>query len=187
MHPQIQTILDDLAAARGRFQQLAAVTPDERWAKRADAARWSVAECIAHLNLSARALQPLLESASAAARALGVPASARYRRSVLGAVLSAVMGPVRRVGRLRVGAIATPPPFVPTGDHPRAEVSAEFLKHLDAHETALRAADWLPLDRIQIESPFVKRARYDAYSAWLILVRHAHRHLAQAEHVWEAS
>jgi hypothetical protein len=185
MHPQLQSVLDDLSAVRERFARLAAATPDDQWSRRATPDAWSVAECIAHLNLTARAMQPLLDRASAEARALG-SAAGRLRRSAFGAVLGAMVGPVPGWGRTRFGRVRTPPTFVPTGDLPRHETVAEFERHLDVHEAALRAADGLPLDKVKVASPFVPGASYDAYSAWIILARHAHRHLAQAERVWGA-
>lgn len=183
MHPQLQSLLDDLAAVRARWARLAAATPDDRWAVRARADAWSVAENIAHLNLTARAMQPLLEAATEQARALGARPG-RLRRSLLGAVLGASVGPVPRLLGFRLGRVRTPPPFVPTGDEPRATISAEFERHLAAHEAGIRAADGLAIDRVRIESPFVPGTRYDAYSGWTVVLRHAHRHLAQAERVW---
>jgi hypothetical protein len=69
MHPQLQLVADEFAAAQERLHTLAVSMPEEWWAKRADPARWSVGECVAHLNLtaeaylslrSALALQPVL-------------------------------------------------------------------------------------------------------------------------------
>ena len=183
MQPQLQSVVDEIAAIRGRFARLSNGTPDDRWSARSRPDAWSVAECVAHLNLTARAIQPLLDRASANARSLGAPAR-RLKRSVFGAILGAMVGPAPGWGNVRFGRTKTPPPFVPNGDLPRAELVAEFERHLAAHEAALRAADGLALDKVTIESPFVAGANYDAYSAWIVVVRHAQRHLAQAERVW---
>lgn len=183
MHPQLQPLLDDVAAVRARWARLAAATPDDRWATRARPDAWSVAENIAHLNLTARAMLPLLEAATEQARALGARPG-RLRRSALGAILSATVGPVPRLLGFRLGRVRTPPPFVPTGDEPRAMISAEFERHLAAHDAGIRASDGLAIDQVRIESPFAPGAKYDAYSGWMVVLRHAHRHLAQAERVW---
>jgi len=183
MNAQLQQLIDDLAAVRARWARLAAATPDDRWAARARTDVWSVAENIAHLNLTARAMQPLLEAATGQARALGAR-HGKLRRSVFGAILAAMVGPVPRVLGFRLGRVRTPARFVPTGDEPRAKICAEFERHLAAQEAGIRAADGLPIDRVRIESPFVKGAKYDAYSGWMVVLRHTHRHLAQAERVW---
>jgi hypothetical protein len=39
----------------------------------------------------------------------------------------------------------------------------------------------LPIDDVKIVSPFGGRMKYGAYSAMVIVARHQHRHLEQAE------
>jgi len=183
MHPQLAEILDILSTGRARWALLAASTPDDRWAARNRPAEWSVAENIAHLNLSARAMHPLLVAAAESVRTRG-PYHGRLRRTVLGAILSATMGPVPRIGGFRLARFRTPPPFVPGALDPRATISAEFERHFDAHEKAVRDADGLPLHLAMMDSPFAPGKFYDAYSGWLVVARHIHRHLVQAERVW---
>jgi hypothetical protein len=184
MHPQLQAIVDDLHSARARFERIAAATPDARWSQRAEPAGWSVAECIAHLNLTARAMQPLLEDALKRARAAGGPPVTSYRRSVLGAILGASVGPMLGWGKTRFGRMRTPLPFIPGSQLDRAAVTKEFLDHLASHERAIRESDGLAIDGVKIESPFRRGTYYDAFSGWIVVARHLHRHLAQAERVW---
>lgn len=186
MHPQLQAIEQDLAMARSRFSRLMAATSDVRWATRSSPDQWSVAECIAHLNLSSRAMQPLLEEAVREARALvAAPGAARrLRGTVLGSMLARLVGPAPGIGRLRFGRTTTPPSFVPAGELSRPVVVSEFEKHLEAHARLLAAADGLPIDQPRIASPFAQGVQYDAYSALRVVTRHMHRHLAQAERVW---
>jgi hypothetical protein len=47
--------------------------------------------------------------------------------------------------------------------------------------TLIRSADGLPLDDVSIISPFGGRMKYSAYSAIVIVARHEHRHIDQAE------
>lgn len=183
MHTQLQTVETELAMARGRFQRLMAATSDLRWAARPAPGQWSVAECIAHLNLSSRAMQPPLEAAVAKARALGASAPTRFRRTILGRLLGAMVGPAPGIGNVRIGRTSTPPEFVPAGEFPRRATVEEFERHLEAHARLLAGADGLPLDKVRVASPFAKAVSYDAYSAFLIVARHIHRHLAQAERV----
>lgn len=185
MQPQIQSLIDDVNAVRTRWTRLAAATPDAQWAVRAQPEAWSVGECVAHLNLAARAMQPLLESAADEARARG-RFTGKMTRSLFGSLLGLMVGPVPRIGGKRFGRIKTPPSFVPTSDESRAAISAEFERHVASHEAALRAADGLPLHLVRVASPFAPGARYDAYSGWVVVIRHCHRHLDQAERVWRA-
>ncbi len=182
MQPQMQALLDELQRVRARWQRLDDGTPDDRWAVRARPDAWSVAENIAHLNLTARAMRPLLDAATVEARGRG-PWRGAMRRRGFGLLLSSMVGPVPRILGIALGRVRTPPAFVPAGDASRAAIRAEFAEHLAAHEAALHAADGLPLHEVQVASPFVPGARYDAYSGWWVLLRHAHRHLDQAERV----
>lgn len=183
MHPQLQSVEQEFATARSRFLRLMAATADARWARRPAPDQWSVAECVAHLNLSSRAMQPLLERAVTEARALGGPAPARLRQTMLGRMLAAMLGPAPGFGRVRFGRTRTAPSFVPSGDLARAVVVAEFERHLEAHARTLATADGLPIDQVRVESPFAAGVSYDGYSAFRIVARHMHRHLAQAERV----
>jgi hypothetical protein len=178
MHPQLQVVIDEFESAERRFEAVVQAVPADRWAQRADPDRWSVAECIVHLNLTSRAFLPLMRDALARARALGTAAPARYRRDPFGWLLWKTMPPPVR---MRVKTTAA---FVPTANEPRDAVVAEF-RRLQAEQIAsVRDADGLPLGRVRIPSPFRSSVRYNLYSALTILPAHQHRHLWQAEQIW---
>ena len=184
MHTELQSILDQFDTAQARLHRLADRLTETRWGERADPARWSVAECVAHLNLTSRAYLPLLREALEEASRLDEPPPDRYRRDPLGWMLSLAMGPVRRIGRLRLGAVRTIPEFVPDGGLPKAQLIEEFDR-LQREQTAfVREADGRPINRVWVISPFDERLRYNLYSTFMILPRHQLRHVVQAERVW---
>jgi hypothetical protein len=184
MHQQIAAIVADFEAAQQRLHRITAATPDARWAVRNDPDRWSVAECVAHLNLTGRAYVPLLREAIGGARAIGGAAPRRYRRDVAGWLIGIMSGPMLRVGGRKLGRTRTAAAFVPGGELPRETVLAEF-EQLQSEQIALtREADGLPIHRVKVTSPFDARVRYNAYAALVLLPRHQHRHLEQAEEVW---
>lgn len=184
MHPQLTAITRDLRDAQARFDRLLAATPAERWRIRAREEAWSVAECVAHLNLTSAAMVPRLRAAATEARSIGGEAPVRFRRSFLGFAISSTQGPLFRFAGMRFGRVKTAPAFVPGGELPREQLAREFGAWSREELALLVDADGLPIDRVRIESPFVKGARYDAYSGLLLLGRHKHRHLEQAERVW---
>lgn len=177
MQPQLQEVADDLRAASERLARLAAAVPAPRWPTRNDPARWSVSECIDHLNLTSAAFVPLLEAGIAEARGRK-PAPRRYRRGFLGWALYKMTGPDAR-GRLQTTA-----PFVPSEAREAGAVRADFARWQDRLLALLAAADGLPLDEVSLTSPFNARMRYNLYAAFSIVPRHQHRHLQQAERVW---
>jgi hypothetical protein len=61
--------------------------PAARWPQRPAPGRWSVAECIAHLNLTSTAFLQLLRPALDEARRSGHRPPSRYRRDPLGWIL----------------------------------------------------------------------------------------------------
>jgi hypothetical protein len=181
---QLAAIAAQFERAQERLHRVVAAVPPQRWAVRADPARWSVAECVAHLNLTGRRYVPLLQDALGEARALGEGAPQRYRRDFAGWLMSFVVGPMPRVGRGALGKARTIAAFVPSGELPRETVLSEFDR-LQAEQIALtRSAEGLPLQRVRITSPFNARLRYNAYAAFVLLPRHQERHINQAQWVW---
>jgi len=180
IHPQLQAVVDDFERAHDRLRQLARSVPEASWRPRADPARWSVGECVSHLNLTSAAFVPVLRNGLARARQLGGPPPRRYRRGPIGWLLWRGAGPPVRVR------VKTTAPFVPRGDASAESLVDEFAR-LQAEQIACaRDADGLPLGRVRIASPFDRRVKYNLFACLTILPRHQHRHLWQAERVWEA-
>src|SRR6266702_4974716 len=92
MHPQLQIVADEYRSAQARLHDLVRAVPDEQWGKRSDPARWSVAECVAHLNITSLAYVPLLPHAVSRARMLERRSPSRYRGDPIGWLLWASMG-----------------------------------------------------------------------------------------------
>lgn len=180
MNAQLQDIADELTAATIRLQQLRESVPADRWPHRNDAARWSVSECVEHLNLTSAAFVPLLRSGLETARtATATPG--RYRRGFLGWALWKMTGPESR-GRMQTAAA-----FVPARAPAADAVCADFERWQAEILALLASADGLPIDKVSITSPFNARMKYNLYAGFAVLPRHQHRHLQQAERVWGGS
>lgn len=177
MNSQLQEIADELGEATARLHRLRDAVPEERWPSRRDPARWSISECIAHLNLTSAAFVPLLEAGIESARG-EPPGPRRYRRGFLGWALWKMTGPDSR------GRVQTAPSFVPASSPPATEVIATFERWQAAIQRLLADADGLPIDKVNMTSPFNARMRYNIYAGFSAIPRHQHRHLQQAERVW---
>jgi hypothetical protein len=181
MHPQLQIIREELLSVQNRLHRLRTDVPEDQWPVRSHPERWSVSECVAHLNLTSAAFQPLVQAALTEGRRLGKPRSLRYRRDFTGWILWRFSGPPPRFRS------KTPARFIPDAARPPAELIAEF-DHWQAEQLDwVRLADGLPLNKVRIRSPFDARVQYNLYSGLSILPRHQHRHLWQAEQVWAGS
>ena len=175
MHSELQAVIDEFESALVRLRVLRDKVPASKWVNRPEPDRWSIGECVAHLNLTSAAFFPLLRSGLDEARRSGHRASARFRRDVIGWLLWRSMGPpVKRK-------FTTTAPFVPRSDRTSAELVSEFERLQGEQLVLAREADSLPIDRVKISSPFNPRLRYNLFSALSILPRHQHRHLWQAE------
>lgn len=175
MHAQLSAIVDDLHAAEQRFDRLRRRLPADVWSRRPAPAEWSPVECLAHLNLTSRAMLPLLHAGLREAAAGPNLAAPRYRRDVVGWVVWRLMAPANGLRtRTRHG-------FTPSGDEPLATVLAEFTQLQSEIIACVDAADGRPIDRVTLRSPFDGRVRCNLYAALTLIPRHQHRHAMQAE------
>ena len=184
MQRQIEKIISELDHAHARLDRLSDVVPDDRWSKRSDPSRWSVSECVAHLNLTATAYVPRIRKAIEEARKLPRVDDRKYRRDPVGWFFGMMVGPLPSIGRVRIGRVKTTPAFVPSGNHPKQLLLAEFKRLQIELRNLTTECDGLAIDKVLIISPFGEKLHYNCYSALVLLPRHEERHLQQAELVW---
>jgi hypothetical protein len=181
---QLLDILGQLEHAQARLDMLADATGDNRWNVRNDPAKWSVAECVAHLNLTSAAYIPRIRKAIESARQLP-PYDGKYHRDLIGWVFGKMTGPLPKIGGTRIGRVKTTAPFVPAGDHPKQITLPEF-KRLQLELMGLvKESNGLAIHKTRIHSPFGEKISYNTYSTFRILPPHEERHLQQAEGVWQ--
>jgi hypothetical protein len=178
---QLAAVIETLESAQSRLRSLADKVSDKEWSKRPGPDRWSAAGCVEHLNLPSRAYLPLLRAAPVDARGIGGDPRTRYKRDALGWFMTKKIGPLHRAGNFQVMRVKTTAPFVPKGGQSRDKLLSDFVKLQGDLITLIRSADGLPLDGVKIVSPFGGRMKYSAYSALVIVARHQHRHIQQAE------
>jgi hypothetical protein len=181
LQPQLADIAESLESAQSRLRRFTDQLSESDWNRRPAANRWSAAECVEHLNLTSRAYMPRLRDAVASAGEARHTPTAHYRLDALGWFLSKMFGPLRHLGKFKIGRVKTTPAFVPKPGRSRSEILSDFVRLQTALVALVRSADGLPIDGVKIVSPFGGRMRYGAYSALVIVARHQHRHLDQAE------
>jgi hypothetical protein len=172
-----QSLHEQIQEARQRAEALLVGLTPEQFTTQPEAGKWSVAECILHLNVTASVIQRLMESAMAQGR----------QDKKLGP------GPFRigLKGRLLIWIAEPPPKFrIPAPPHlrPPARIDdperllPDFLKAQDEWERLMRESAGLSLSKINVGkrfSPF--RAKLAAGFPWMMA--HQRRHLLQAENV----
>lgn len=184
MHRQLVEIVAQFDHAQERVEKLADEIADERWSVRKDSSRWSVGECIAHLNLTSAAYAPRIQKAIEEARKLPRVDGSSYSSDMIGWLFGTLVGPLPTIGKVRIGRVKTKPDFIPTGSMPKQALVAEF-KRLQLELTRMaRECDGLAIDKVKITSPFGERVHYNLFSTLRILPRHEERHIDQAFLVW---
>lgn len=181
MNSQLQTIIQEFNDATARLNRLVQSTPADAWLQRSDPTRWSIGECIEHLNLTGRAYLPILDAGIAGARRIGGDGPSRYRRDPIGWILWKTMGPPVR------HRVQTASAFIPVTTNSPDELVAEFRRLQTAQIERVRECDGLPITNVRVASPFNAKVHYNLYSCLSILPPHQHRHLWQAEQLVTAN
>jgi len=177
LSPPLAALREEFDATTRRLHALADPLDESDWGRRPAEVKWSVAECIEHLNLTSRAFLPILREAVRDGRVRGITsANPSFRLDFVGwLLLRANEPPVRRTR------IKTAPSFVPPSVEPKADVIREYERLQQELIALLTDADGLALAKIKVRSPFNARMGYSLYSALRVIPAHQRRHLWQAE------
>ena len=136
---------------------------------------WSIAECLAHLNLSVDPYFPLWERGLAEARRQNRTGEQPYRLDFWGGVLVWTLEPPPKFR------FPTPRPFQPVDTGPVEALLPAFLDRQHRVLQVLQASRGTAVDKIKVASPFERRMRYSIWSSFCLTAAHERRHLWQAE------
>jgi hypothetical protein len=167
----------EIQEARQRAEALLVGLTPEQFTIQPEAGKWSVAECILHLNVTASVMQRLMESAMAQGRQDKKLGPGPFHIGLKGRLLIWIAEPPPKFR------IPAPPDLRPPAriDDPE-RLLPDFLKAQDEWERLMRESAGLSLSKIKVGkrlSPF--RAKLAAGFPWMMA--HQRRHLLQAENV----
>jgi len=139
--------------------------------------RWSIAECLSHLDVVGRRYMRKIDAGIASARAKGLTGRGPFRVGLL--------------ERWYLRMVEPPPPFrvkaplvyVPAADPSGTAVLPSFLALQDEFRAQLREADGLDLARARVPSPAYKKMTVGLGTAFAAMAAHERRHLWQARQV----
>lgn len=177
---QISQAVND---CRRRAEQLVNGLSMDQLTRRPDPAKWSIAECIAHLNVTAKVVQKIVKKSvdEANARSKGDKSyQGPFSLGVRGRMLVWVAEPPPKF-RMPAPKMVAPPLAI---DNP-AELLPAFMRAQDGWESLMNEAEGLDLCSITIGnllSPF--RCQMSGGMVWMMA--HQRRHLWQAENVKSA-
>jgi hypothetical protein len=143
--------------------------------------RWSIAQCIEHLNATARAYLPMLDEGIADAIRRGQYGQGPFRYSLLGRLMARSQEPPPRFK------FKSPRTFPPPPSRAKQETMAAFRAYQVQYVDRLRQANGLDLSRARARSPAAYAwLRIPLGSAFALITAHERRHLWQARRVLDA-
>lgn len=182
--PGYLTLARELDAFRVQFEQLAdeadalaGTLTDEQFNWHPPSGGWSVAQCIDHLNVTARVYLPKMDEGIANAIRRGLYGEGPFRYNWLGRLFVKTVEPPPR---FRVKA---PTAFQPSPSRKRPETLAAFRAYQVQFIDRLRQANGLDLARARVQSPAASYLRVPLGSGFAVMVAHERRHLLQARNV----
>jgi DinB family protein len=169
---------------RSQFEQisseaLALTSPltDDQFVWRPAATSWSIAECLEHLNATARAYLPALDEGIADAIRRGVYGEGPFSYNWLGRLYVHFNEPPVR---WRLQAL---PQVYPGAGRSRREIIAAFRAYQVQYIDRLRQANGVDLARARVRSPAAAWLRIPLGSGFALIAAHERRHLWQAKKV----
>lgn len=160
-------------------EALTAPLGDAQFYHRPTPESWSVAQCLEHLNVTARTYLPALDAGIADAIRRGLYAPGPYRYNWIGRLWVAAFEPPPRL-RFKAPAV-----FQPAETRPRREIMAAFHAYQVQYVDRLRQANGIDLARARATSPAAAWLRIPLGSALEALAAHERRHIWQARRAVE--
>jgi len=186
VNPDTHSMLDQLRAIKRDGEALTSGLSHAQFNWRPGPDRWSIADCLQHLNVGVTKAMPAFDAAIAQGRAKGQTAR------------GAGAGPFKYgwFSRLVVGSMEPPPKFrmktpamlrVPmTATYTASELLPEFFRVRDQLAERVQQADGLDLARVRTISPVNRLLRLPLGAYFQFILAHDRRHLWQAREVRNA-
>ncbi|HYZ85486.1 MAG TPA: DinB family protein [Bryobacteraceae bacterium] len=153
---------------------------EQQFLVRPSKGRWSIGECLEHLNITNRLLLREMEEPLRKARTLGWMANEPYELGWFARRFVASLEPPIKYKAKAVKTIA------PSCDVKLERCQEEWDKTHAEVEQIVLTVDGLDLRKMKVRSPVSKWIKYNLGTALAVIAAHDRRHLWQAEQVREA-
>jgi hypothetical protein len=140
---------------------------------------WSIAECLAHLNVTGQYFLPRIDRRLREARAAGMLSEGPFRYGLLSRVMVRGSEPPAKLK------FKAPKIFQPMSEHLSAVIVPAFMTLQDQLVERLRAARGVDLRRVKVTSPVSSLVKISLGQVFPFVAAHERRHLWQARRVRE--
>jgi len=171
-------LAEQVADIRRQARDLIQGLTPEQLSRRPDPSSWSIAECLAHLNITAAMVQPKLAAVIERGRREKITGQGAFSPGPLGHLLIWIAEPPPKI-RLRAPKYIVPK--VAHGDP--AEIVADFMKAQDEWEELIAGCEGLDQKRLKVRSLFPRMPTLPLAAPIPWMMAHQRRHLLQAESV----
>ena len=183
--PGRPTLAPEIDQFRNQFEELSAEADaltnplsDEQFMWRRVPESWSIAECLDHLNATARVYLPTLDEGISDAIRRGEYGEGPFKYNWLGRLSVRFSDlPLR---------LKAPDDMQPAAGRTRREILNAFRAYQVQYIDRLRQANGVDLARARVRVPANGWLRIPLGSGFQLMVAHSRRHLAQAKRVMDA-
>ena len=170
----LQTIATETEKNSAEAKRLVSGLSEEQlnWTSSPD--KWSIAQCLEHLSVSTHSFEQYLPAAIKRGREKYPMSSAiAYRPSLIGGWL------IKQLMPESTRKVPAPKAFRPSQSAIKGSLE-NFLTHQDAFLNFVKEAGQLDYNKTRLRSPVTPLMRYSMADAFVVIVVHGRRHLAQA-------
>ena len=178
MAPELEAFREEFDAVASDADALLASLSDTQFYWAPNPATWSVAQCLEHLNNTARSYLPMLDEGIAAAKRWGVYGTGPFRYRWFSRFFVKQMEPPAR-RRFKAPAVFAPAPQS-APQRKRTEIEAGFRGYQVQFVDRLRQANGVDLKKARVQSPANRWVRLDLGAGFALMAAHERRHLWQA-------
>jgi hypothetical protein len=176
---ELQGYTQQIGGIKRDAEDLVVGLTDDQFKWRPAPARWSISECLEHLNVAARLYWPILVAAINQGRVKGWMSEGPYKHGWFGNIfVRAAEPPVKTRYR-------APRRFRPPADLPLAQVYPQFLSFQNRLLDLIIDANGVDLGRPKVQLPATKLVKLSLGQGFALVTAHERRHLWQARQVRE--
>ncbi len=178
---EIEDLCSDFSSLKEQARQLSADMSSEQFLWKPDEQKWSVGECLDHLNALGCKLLPAIRQAIDRGHRNGIVAEPPFTYGFLSRAFVRGNEPSSR-WKMKTFRIYKPDTAVNLEKDP---VVAVFMQLQDDFIEQIKRSDGLDLRRIRVASPAIRMLRLSLGAWFSATVAHEKRHLKQAHRVMQ--
>ena len=171
MKKSLHDIRSELAAIDAEAQRLCSGLSEEQLSWRPQPGKWSIAENLAHLNITTQTYVPSIQRAMQSARERGLKGSGAFDLGFTGKLFVGYLEPPFKVKT------KAPKVIQPLLQGPAIDALPQFLRGQEAFAKLVDSAEGIDCGRAGFVSPFASILRMKLIAAFATVTAHDRRHL----------